>query len=82
MELYKEILAQILSQQNAQIIFPDLHLDAAKIVELECYKALQKIKAVIEDDNLDDESCFRKVEEIVCTFEEMGSSGGGRHDFG
>ena len=52
------------------------------IVELECYKALQKIKAVIEDDNLEDESCFRKVEEIVCIFEEMGSSGGGRHDFG
>ena len=82
MELYKEILAQILSQQNAQIIFPDLHLDAAMIVETECYKALQKIKAVIEDDNLEDESCFRKVEEIVCVFEEMGSSGGGRHDFG
>lgn len=82
MELYKEILAQILSQQNAQIIFPDLHLDATMIVELECYKALQKIKAVIEDDNLEDESCFRKVEEIVCIFEEMGSSGGGRHDFG
>ena len=82
MELYKEILAQILSQQNAQIMFPDLHLDAKKIVETECYKALQKIKAVIEDDNLEDESCFRKIEEIVCIFEEMGSSGGGRHDFG
>lgn len=82
MELHKEILAQILSQQNVQIIFPDLQLDAAKIVELECYKALQKIKAVIEDDSLEDESCFRKIEEIVCIFEEMGSSGGGRHDFG
>lgn len=65
MELYKEILAQILSQQNAQIIFPDLHLDAARIVELECYKALQKIKAVIEDDSLADDSCFKKLEEIV-----------------
>ena len=82
MELYKEILAQILSQQNAQIMFPDLRLDATKIVESECYKALQKIKAVMEDDSLDDESCFRKIEEIVCIFEEMGSSGGGRHDFG
>ena len=82
MELYKEILAQILSQQNAQIIFPDLHLDAAKIVELECYKALQKIKGIIEDDCLEDEECFKKIEEIVCVFEEMGSSGGGRHDFG
>ena len=82
MELYKEILAQILSQQNAEIIFPDLHLDAAKIVELECYKALQKIKVIIEDDSLEDEVCFQKIEDIVCVFEELGSSGGGRHDFG
>ncbi len=82
MELHKEILAQILSQQNAQIIFPNLHLDAEQIVEAECYKALQKIKSIIEDCSLDDESCFRKIEEIVCVFETLGSSGGGRHDFG
>jgi len=82
LELYKEILAQILSQQNAQIIFPDLHLDATMIVELECYKALQKIKAIIEDDSLDDESCFKKIEETVCIFEAIGSTGGGRHYFG
>ena len=82
MELYKEILAHALSQQSVEIVFPDLHMNATQIVELECYKALQKIKAIIEDDSLDDESCFKKIEEIVCAFEEMGSSGGGRHDFG
>ena len=82
MELYKEILAQILSQQNTEILFPDLHMDATQIVELASYKALQKIKAVIEDDSLEDESCFKKIEEIVRIFEELGSSGGNRHDFG
>lgn len=82
MELYKEILAQILSQQNVEIIFPDLHMDAKQIVEMECYKALQKIKAIIEDDSLGDNDCFKKIEEIVCVFEGIGSSGGGRHDFG
>ena len=82
MELYKEILTHALSQQRAEIVFPDLRMDATQIVELECYRALQKIKAIIEDDSLDDESCFKKIEEIVCAFEEMGSSGGGRHDFG
>lgn len=82
MELYKEILVQVLSQQSAEVVFSNLHLDATQIVELECYKVLQKIKAVIEDDGLEDESCFRKIEEIVCIFEKMGSSGGGRHDFG
>ena len=82
MELYKEILAQALSQQRAEIIFPDLHINATQIIESECYKALQKIKAIIEDDSLDDESCFKRIEEIVCTFEAIGSTGGGRHDFG
>ena len=82
MELYKEILAHALSQQRAEIVFSNLHMDAAQIVELECYKALQKIKAIIEDDSLEDDTCFKKIEEIVCAFEQMGSSGGGRHDFG
>lgn len=47
LELYKEILAQALSQQRAEIIFPDLHINATQIIESECYKALQKIKAII-----------------------------------
>ena len=82
MELYKEILSHALMCGQIQVSFSSQEPDISKIVEGECYKALQKIKAVIEDDNLEDESCFRKVEEIVCIFEEMGSSGGGRHDFG
>ena len=82
MELYKEILAHALSQQSVEIVFPDLHMNATQIVELECYKALQKINAIIEDDSLDDESCFKKIEETVCIFEAIGSTGGGRHDFG
>ncbi len=81
LELYKEILTHALSQQRAEIVFPDLNMNATQNVELECYRALQQIKAIIEDDSLEDESCFRKIEEIVCIFEEIGSSGGGRHDF-
>ena len=40
-----------------------------------------KIKAVIEDDSLTDETCFAKIEEIVCILESVGSGGGSRHDF-
>lgn len=57
-------------------------MDISKIVEDECYKALQKIKSIIHDDSLKDAECFMKIEEIVCTLEQIGSSGGGRHDFG
>lgn len=82
MELFKEILAHALAYEGVQINISGLEVDASRIVELECYQALQKIKAVIEDDSLEDRECFMKIEEIICAFEEMGSSGGGRHDFG
>ena len=82
MELYKKILAKMLANEETHIIFPNLTIDAAEVVELECYNALQKIKAIIEDDSLCDEECFMKIEELVRLFEALGSDGGCRHDFG
>ena len=80
MELYKEILAHALLQGEIKITFPG-ECDTAKLVEGECYQALQKIKAVIHDDSLTDEECFLKIEEIVNILESVGSTGGSRHDF-
>ena len=83
MELYQEILCHVLANEKVQVSFPELvNTDVIKIVELECYKALAKIKAIIEDDALADSECFQQIEEIVCTFEALGSNGGSRHDFG
>lgn len=83
MELYQEILCHVLANEKVQVSFPELvNTDVTKIVELECYKALGKIKAVLEDDALADSECFQQIEEIVCTFEELGSGCGNRHDFG
>lgn len=82
MELYKELLAKILENEEVQIVFPNLKIDAADLVELKCYQALRKIKAIIEDDSLTDSECYLKIEAIVCLLEELGSDGGDRHDFG
>ncbi|MBP3304502.1 MAG: hypothetical protein J6L24_00895 [Oscillospiraceae bacterium] len=82
MELYKEILAHALMYGEVKVTFPNQNLDISQIIEGECYKALQKIKAIIEDDSLEDKECFTQIEEIVCVFEELGSNGGIRHDFG
>ena len=81
MELWKEILAQYLAREQAQIVFPNLKLDCAAVVEGECYQALQKIKAILEDERLEDKECFLKVEEIVLMLEKLGSNAGTRHDF-
>jgi len=78
MELHKEMLCKELGE----IIYETLRLreiDYTEIIELKSIQVLQKIKAVIENDSLSDFEC---VEEIVYIFEEFGSDGGNRHDFG
>jgi len=72
MDLYQEILISALSKEKMRIIFPDLEINAKEIIETESYKALQKIKEIIQDSSLDDKECFMKIEEIVCIFEALG----------
>ena len=70
-------------KQKIQVSFPELiNTGVTTIVELECYKALGKIKAILEDDALADSECFQQIEETVCTFAELDSGDGNRHDFG
>ncbi len=80
MELYKEIMIKVLEKHAANVVFPSLKIEAEKIVEQECYQALLKIKAIIEDERLNDAECFFKIEEIIRTLELVGSNGGNRHD--
>ena len=83
MELLQEILCHVLADKKVQVSFSGLtDTEVIKITELECYKALQKIKAILEDDSLEDSDCFYRIEEIVCVFEDLGSDCGNRHDFG
>ena len=82
MELYQEMLVKLLEGETIQVTFPDLKTDLAKLVESECYRALCRIKHIIEDDSLSDAECFQKIEHIIQTFEALGSDGGNRHDFG
>ena len=81
MELYKEILINVLEKQRAEVYFPVLKISAKEIVELTCYKSLKQIKEVLEDDSLDDAECFAKIEEIVCIFEKNCGGVFYRHDF-
>ena len=76
MELYQAILKQQLGDSPA--LSEDTIL---RIVELQCYQALRKIREILDDDTLEDKECFDRIEEIVCLYEAMGSDGGSRHDF-
>lgn len=79
MKLCKEILIDLLKEENVTVTFPE-SFDPAKMVEGVCYQALRKIKLILEDDHLEDEDCFMRIEEIVCEFERLGSGCGVRHD--
>ena len=81
MDLYQEIIAHVIERGKIQIEFPHLKISAKEIVEMECYKALKQIKEIIEDERLEDDECFEKIEAIVCCLEGIGSNGGFRHDF-
>ena len=82
MDLWKEILIRSLQSEKTDIEFTNFNINAREIVEMRCYLALQKIKAIIDDDSLLDKECFKQIEEIVCVLEDIGSGGGTRYDFG
>ncbi|OUO68727.1 hypothetical protein B5F55_00450 [Anaerotruncus colihominis] len=82
MELYKEILVNVLQRQQVRVLFPRLKISAREIVGMECYKALRKIRAILADDRLNDAECFQKIEEIVQVFDQLHAGCGSRHDFG
>lgn len=79
MELWQAILAHAEKEGEEERV---TEADVEKLFEKECYKVIERIREIVSDDSLDDKSCFDKIENIVCLFEEMGSDGGGRHDFG
>ena len=81
MELYKDILCTLLQNAAVDVRFPDLALPCDFFGTV-CYRTLKKIKAVIEDDTLDDPTCFSKIEEIMEIFEELCGKIPHRHDFG
>ena len=66
MNLYKDILEQLLSKPH-------------ELVEMTCFQALCKIKAILEDESLEDADCYAKIEEVLCVLEAIGSNGGSRH---
>ena len=81
MNLYKEILLNFLENEECHVFFPNVEESFSQLVEMKSYDMLKKIQAIIRNNDLDDEDCFMKIEEIVCLFEENGCSCGGRHDF-
>ena len=82
MELYRDMLCRILETEEFEILLPKWNMKVEEMMEMKCYQALQAIKRILEEDELDDEECFDRIEKIVSVFEALGSGIYDRHDFG
>ena len=81
MDLYKEILINVLQSEKSEVTFPNLGIDAEEIIKNKCYETILKIKEILENDKYDDKECYMKIEAIVCAFEDGGIGIGARHDW-
>ncbi|MBQ9784163.1 MAG: hypothetical protein IJW29_01545 [Clostridia bacterium] len=80
MELWEEMAHYVLQNpHNGKPLAQTEGLNA--LLETECYRALKRIKEIVENEALDDADCFERIEEVVRELERIGSNGGGRHDF-
>ncbi|MEG1578691.1 MAG: hypothetical protein RR336_08005, partial [Oscillospiraceae bacterium] len=77
MQLYEEIFSS-LAEEKLQVLIEAVKNNSSQIIEGRCYQALNKIKAVIQDDSLEDKDCFLKIEAIIESLESLGSNGGSR----
>ncbi len=82
MELYRDILREILESEEFEILLPKWKMKVDEMVEMKCYHALEEIKKILEEDALEDTECFDRIEKIIVVFENLGSGIHGRHDFG
>lgn len=81
MDLLKEIIISALEREKMQISFPHFDGDIEKLFEKECYKIIQRIKAILNDDSLEDKECFERIERLVIEFEDLNCTDLRRHDF-
>ena len=81
-ELLGDILTKAIELGKIQVSFSGIDCTAAEVIEGQCFQAIKKIKAIVDDETLNDPECFHRIEKIVCALEELGSNGGSRHDFG
>lgn len=77
MELFKELLINILKEDEIEINFKQFKFNAEKLTQNETYKMLKKIKLVLENHEFDDFEC---IERIILIFENAGCKIANRHD--
>lgn len=74
MDLEPALFATILQTNNITVHIGENNSSLETLFSQQCYQVLADIQKVLAGTQLDDPTCFAKIEEI-------GSHGGGRHNF-
>ena len=74
-------LAKILLDSGAKVHISCGEEALERVMKERCWQALREIRDVLDDEELDDPICFRRIERIVEIYEAMGLGGGSPIDF-
>ena len=83
MNFYESLIENFSEKLRAAVTPSDEEKQSllAELIQNRACQALEDIRKVLDDDRLDDPTCFYRIEEIVKIYEKAGSNGGSRHDF-
>ena len=83
MDFYESLLYNFSEKLRAAVTPSDEEKQSllAELMDGAACRTLEEIREVLDDERLDDQNCFQRIEEIVRLYEKLGSNGGSRHDF-
>ena len=81
MENFLRALANLLIDQGAAVRIDCGGENLNQLMKDRCWQVLAEIRAVLDDEMLEDPECFQRIEQIVRIYEKLGPGAGSRHDF-
>ena len=74
MTLYEEILWGCLRDIPVQVTFPNLTVNPSDLVEMRSFLAIERIRDILEQEELTDQDCAMQIRYVIYTLEAEGIS--------
>lgn len=74
MTLYEEILWGCLRDIPVQVTFPNLTVNPSDLVEMKIFLAIERIRDILEQEELTDQECAMQIRYVIYTLEAEGIS--------
>ena len=74
MTLYEEILWGCLRDIPVQVTFPNLTVNPSDLVEMKSFLAIERIRDILEQEELTDQECAMQIRYVIYTLEAEGIS--------